>query len=67
MPTAELCVVCHKQVHALYTNEELSGQLHSVEALRADPRLAGFIRWIRKQPASALPRVRKSRHVRERR
>ncbi|WP_426450574.1 HNH endonuclease [Paenibacillus sp. S-38] len=65
--TADLCIPCHKQIHALFTNEELAAGLNTLEALRANEAIGGFLRWIRKQPPSALPRVRKSQHVRGKR
>ncbi|SFL90674.1 hypothetical protein SAMN03159341_111179 [Paenibacillus sp. 1_12] len=65
MPTAELCIVCHKQIHALFTNAELAASLHTLEALQADEQMSRFLRWVRKQPSSTLPRIRKSKHVRK--
>ncbi|MCZ8523553.1 MULTISPECIES: HNH endonuclease [Paenibacillus] len=65
--TANLCIPCHKQIHALFTNAELAAGLHTLEALRANEAIAGFLRWIRKQPPSVLPRINKSQHVRGRR
>ncbi|WP_281882860.1 hypothetical protein [Paenibacillus sp. YYML68] len=65
LPTAQLCISCHKQIHALFTNEELEAELHTLESLRTHERMRGFIRWIKKQPASALPKIRKSKHVRD--
>ncbi|MEK8133147.1 HNH endonuclease [Paenibacillus filicis] len=65
LPTADLCIPCHKQIHALFTNEELEDGLDTLEALRSHERLSGFLRWIRKQPPSVLPKVRKSRHLRK--
>jgi len=66
LPTAALCIPCHKQIHALFTNEQLASGLNTLEALRADPDMAGFLTWIRKQPPSALPRIRKSNRLRDR-
>jgi 5-methylcytosine-specific restriction enzyme A len=65
LPTADLCIPCHKQIHALFTNDELETGLYTLDALRLDGQMATFLRWIRKQPPSSLPRVRKSRHVRK--
>ncbi|APH05974.1 HNH endonuclease [Bacillus weihaiensis] len=60
MPTAKLCIPCHKQVHALYTNEELASRLSTIEELRTDDKLRSFVKWIRKQPSSKLVSIRKS-------
>jgi 5-methylcytosine-specific restriction enzyme A len=59
-PTANLCVSCHKQIHALYTNEELAIRLNTIEALQHDEKMSSFLKWIRKQPASKLPKMKKS-------
>ena len=59
-PTAYLCIPCHKQVHALYTNEELALRLHTVPLLKDDPQLQRYLSWIKKQPPGKLPAVRKS-------
>ncbi|WP_309120089.1 hypothetical protein [Paenibacillus sp.] len=66
LPTAKLCIPCHKMIHATYTNAELADGLTTIDALRADPGLGPFLRWIRKQPPSVLPKVKKSRALRER-
>ncbi|RLQ97247.1 HNH endonuclease [Falsibacillus albus] len=62
LPTAMLCIPCHKQIHALFTNEELAETMNSVEKLRANPQLWKFIKWIKKQPASRIPKMKKSNH-----
>ena len=38
-PTANLCIPCHKQIHALYTNEEIAARLTSIDQLKDDPQL----------------------------
>ncbi|MDN4523076.1 HNH endonuclease [Fictibacillus fluitans] len=65
-PTASLCLPCHKQIHALYTNEELAARLNTIQSLRADEKISKFIKWIRKQPATRLIRTRKSRERKKR-
>ena len=64
LPTARLCIPCHKMIHATFTNAELAARLPTIAALRADERLVPFLRWIRKQPSGALPRIKKSRAMR---
>ncbi|MFD2614290.1 HNH endonuclease [Paenibacillus gansuensis] len=58
--TADLCIPCHKQIHALYTNKELALRLNTIEALQSDGQIAKYLRWIRKQPPAVLIRTRKS-------
>ena len=67
MPTSTLCIPCHKQIHALYTNEQLAESLYTIEALREEEKMAAFLKWIRKQPASRLPVIRKSNERKKRR
>jgi len=62
--TANLCIPCHKQIHALYTNEEIAARYLSLAELRADEKLASFIKWIRKQPPTKLMKIKKSRERR---
>ncbi|TYP72503.1 HNH endonuclease signature motif containing protein [Paenibacillus methanolicus] len=67
MGTALLCRTCHRQIHALYTNEDLVRMgLTTIEALLSDDNVAAYVKYIRKQPPGALPKVRKSARVRNR-
>jgi 5-methylcytosine-specific restriction enzyme A len=58
--TANLCIPCHKQIHALYTNEEIAARLTTLRELREDESLAKFIKWIRKQPSTKIMKIKKS-------
>ena len=65
-PTADLCRTCHDQVHVLYSNRRLASELHTVEALREEPAMKAFLRWVRKQdPRRRFP-VRPGSHRRRR-
>jgi hypothetical protein len=66
LPTARLCIPCHKQIHALYTNDELAIHLNTITELRNDPKLASYVKWIRKQPSSRLVRTKKSNERKKR-
>jgi 5-methylcytosine-specific restriction enzyme A len=46
-PTVMLCRPCHKQVHAVFTNEELREDHDSIETLQSADRLQGYLAWIR--------------------
>ncbi|MFE8700305.1 HNH endonuclease [Cytobacillus sp. FJAT-54145] len=67
LPTANLCLPCHKQIHALYTNEELAIRMNTIERLRDDEKIRRFIKWVQKQPSSKLTRVTKSNERRKKR
>ncbi|WP_174730707.1 HNH endonuclease [Mesobacillus harenae] len=64
--TADLCLPCHKQIHALFFNKELAENFHSITALQEEPRIRKYIRWIKKQPAAKLPILKKSNHKKRR-
>ena len=66
-PTANLCIPYHKQIHALYTNEEIAARLTSIHQLKEDPLLSHFLKWIQKQPATKLMKIKKSKDRKRRR
>ncbi|RYG32064.1 hypothetical protein EON81_21505 [bacterium] len=59
LPTADFCSPCHRQLHVLFPNRELSERLADVEALRGEESVARFLGWVRKQPAEKSVRVRR--------
>ncbi|MCA1030975.1 HNH endonuclease [Bacillus timonensis] len=59
-PTAQLCIPCHKHIHAVYTNDELAIRLNTIPALQADEKISSFIKWIQKQPPGKLPKIKKA-------
>jgi 5-methylcytosine-specific restriction enzyme A len=65
--TANLCIPCHKQIHALYTNEEIAARLTTIYKLKDDPQLSRFLKWIRKQPSTKLMKIKKSNDRKRRR
>ncbi|WP_068306444.1 hypothetical protein [Pararhodobacter sp. CCB-MM2] len=56
-PTVLLHHICHKEIHATLTEAELARDFNTVEALKAQPRLAKFIGWVSKRPPDFLSRV----------
>jgi hypothetical protein len=56
-----VCSQCHGMVHATYTNETLAALYPTIDQLRRAPELSGFLRWVRKQPASRRKRNRPRR------
>lgn len=67
LETANLCIPCHKQIHALYTNEELALRLHTIPLLADDPQIKKYLVWIKKQPSSKLLKVKKSKERKNKR
>jgi hypothetical protein len=65
---APMCRPCHKQLHALFSNTQLAREYASLEALKAAPQLAPFLKWIRKQKCDRNFRtVKANSHPRRRR
>ncbi|APX16197.1 HNH endonuclease [Phaeobacter inhibens] len=56
-PTVLLHNICHKEIHAAFSEAELARSFNTMEALRQHPRLAKFIAWVQKRPPSFQSRV----------
>lgn len=65
LDTANLCIPCHKQIHALYTNRDLALRLNSISRLRDDEKIARYLKFIRKQPGDAHVSIKKSKAIRK--
>jgi 5-methylcytosine-specific restriction enzyme A len=58
---ANLCIPCHKQIHALYTNKELAIRLNTISDLQKDNAIGKYLKWITKQPATAMVKTKRSK------
>jgi len=56
--------ICHRQIHALFTETELAKQFNSVEALLAHPGIQRFAAWVKTKPTDLIERTRKSQRLR---
>ena len=63
-PTTRLCSTCHKQLHALFSGSTLARELHSLELIRANPEMARFLKWARRQKGDTGFRVRRANNRR---
>jgi hypothetical protein len=61
--TAVLHRICHRQIHAVFTETELARQYHSIDLLKQQEEMAGFIAWVRLKPDDFFERTRKSRRL----
>jgi 5-methylcytosine-specific restriction endonuclease McrA len=52
--------ICHRQLHALFTEAELARQFSTIEALKAHPAVARFVRWVRTKPPGFMEKTRPS-------
>ena len=60
-PVVLLHHICHKEIHARFSEADLARRLNTVEALRAAPELQGFLDWIAKRPPEFTSRVKGGR------
>ena len=61
---AKLCPTCHRQLHALFSEATLAKELQSLEQIRSNPEMAGYLNWVRKQKSPTNFRVRRSNNRR---
>lgn len=52
--------ICHKQVHALFTETELAMEFNTAEGLRAHPEMQKFIGRVKNKPNNFYEKTRKS-------
>jgi 5-methylcytosine-specific restriction endonuclease McrA len=52
--------ICHKQIHALFTETELAQQYHHAQILREHPEMRKFIQWVSSKPDAFYEKTRKS-------
>ncbi len=56
--------ICHRQIHALFTEAELARQYNNVEALLSHPEMVRFVDWVKTKPEDFYERTHKSQRVR---
>lgn len=56
-PAIRLHHLCHKEIHARFTEAELARAFASITAIRADPRMTRFLHWIARRPPAFTSRV----------
>lgn len=53
--------ICHKKLHSLFDEKTLAVRFGDAAALRADPDVASFVKWVRKRPPDYIGRHAKPR------
>jgi hypothetical protein len=53
--------ICHKEIHARFSETDLARRLNTVQALRDAPELQDFIAWIARRPPEFISRVKGGR------
>jgi hypothetical protein len=59
--TAVLHRICHRQLHALFTEKELAQRYSTVDALLAHEAVHSFVEWVKTKPDSFYQRTRRAR------
>jgi len=59
--TAPMHRICHRQVHALFSENELARHYASAAALLAHPEVRAFVDWVSGKPDDFYEAVRKPR------
>ena len=55
--------ICHRQIHALFTETELAVQLNNSVALQSHPEMQKFIHWVKSKPDGFYEKTRKSLRI----
>lgn len=58
--------ICHRQIHALFTETELARHFNSVDALKSHEEMSRFIGGVKQKPDNFFERSRKSHRPRSR-
>ena len=61
--TQALHRICHRQVHALFSEAELARTYNTAEALLSHEAVQAFVRWIKDKPEDFSERARMSRRL----
>ena len=61
LETVSLCGLCHKQIHALFTEKELANKYNTIVKLKANAQVKRFIEWVRKKDPKHI-KIRQSKH-----
>ncbi|MEZ5657144.1 MAG: HNH endonuclease signature motif containing protein [Burkholderiaceae bacterium] len=62
--TDNLHRICHRQIHALFSERELATEFHDPQVLRAHPLMRRFIDWVSRKPDHFEQRVARSARLR---
>ena len=55
--------ICHRQIHALFTETELAMQFNTASNLQEHPEMQRFIRWVKSKPNHFYEKTRKSARI----
>jgi hypothetical protein len=62
--TVALHPICHRKIHTTLSERELRDRYHTLDALRAQPDISQFLRWIANKPPDFHTRMETARRRR---
>ncbi|WP_344762799.1 HNH endonuclease [Actimicrobium antarcticum] len=62
--TVDLHRICHRQIHALFTETELARQFSTIEHLKQQDEMQRFLKWVKTKPDAFFEKSRKSARLR---
>jgi 5-methylcytosine-specific restriction endonuclease McrA len=57
--------ICHKQIHALFNENELAKTFNTAKSLKEHPNMQIFINWVKNKPDAFYERVAKSSRIKK--
>lgn len=54
--------ICHRQIHALFSEAELAQRYNTVDALLTHPDIQKFVAWVKSKPPTFNESVKLGRH-----
>jgi 5-methylcytosine-specific restriction endonuclease McrA len=57
--------ICHRQIHALFTETELATQFNTAASLKRHPEIQRFIHWVKSKPNHFYEKSRKSSRLKD--
>lgn len=58
--TIVLHTICHRQIHALYSEKVLAKHFNTIDKLKNDSNIQRFVRWLTKRPLEFVAKARVS-------
>ena len=56
--------ICHRQIHALFTEAELAKRYSTVEAILDHPEMQKFVTWVKRKPPDFIDGAKRSKRIR---
>lgn len=57
--------ICHKQIHALFNENELAKIFNTAESLKGHPDMQTFINWVKSKPDAFYEKTAKSLRIKK--